>query len=157
MSEEQKSSNSLKRLTIATLILTIIGWIISGIIQDVTSPPALTFLNTKWDDYTCQGRLSEIAADKLAIGEMLPYEIKKDMNNPHYLELRKKVFVLYEKAYKCGFPDSGLRLAAAYCKGVGVPVDFPKAKRIIMEIQKKYPKEVAIKSERTWKKCGFPD
>ena len=84
-----------------------------------------------YDRYFCGGAAARLEADRLS------RQADADSASAH--ELFGQANQLYEKAYSCGFPDAGLRLAFAHCSGLGTPIDQTKARGLVVEIESAHP------------------
>lgn len=138
------------RLTPVRLALAVLGLIGTAILTGVGQPALTWFRDTAAevrDDWMCGGRVAMAEGDRLS--DLAAKEPARA------IEHLKTANPFYEKAYGCGFPDAGIRLAVAHCMGLGVPKDALKARQYILEIEGKFEaKRARAKDARQL--CGFP-
>ena len=98
------------------------------------------------DAYFCGGRDAMTEGDRLS-----DLAAKEPTRAPEHFRAANP---FYEKAYGCGFPDAGIRLAVAHCMGLGTQKDVRKARQYILEVEGKYEaKRARAKDARQL--CGF--
>ena len=115
-----------------------LGALVGGIILEVTtkslSPWVYAAAHHYYDDFRCGGRIAMAEGDRL-------YDLaaKEPARAPEHF---KAANPYYAKAYGCGFPDAGIRLAVAHCMGLGTPKDILKARQLVLQIEGKHPEKV---------------
>lgn len=139
-----------QELTPAKIITAVVLFPILGAIVTGTAASwidwSVAHAKTAFDDLGCKGRAAMAEGDRLS--DLASKEPARALDylkaaNPHY-----------EKAYGCGFPDAGIRLAVAHCMGLGVPKDALKARQYILEIEGKYDAKRGRAADAR-KACGF--
>lgn len=118
-------------VTIAgALLTTVVGAIATGAFN-----PWLTWASERGrlvlDGATCGGSAA------MAEGDRLSELAARDAT--HAQDLFRQANGHYEKAYTCGFPDAGIRLAAAHCLGMGTEKQPRRALQLLLQIEDKYP------------------
>jgi hypothetical protein len=137
------------RLTPTKIILTLLGMggmaVLTGVAQPVLSWVTENSSSLR-DDWTCGGRAAMAEGDRLSeLAGKEPARAQRYLTeaNAHYL-----------KAYGCGFPDAGIRLAVSHCMGLGTPKNSLKARQIVLEIEAKYEAKRGRAGD-VRKLCGF--
>ncbi len=103
-------------------------------------------LTTIVDSYTCKGIPAMAEGDRL---------VKLASADPKQAaDLFRSANDHYRKAYACGYPDAGIRLAVSYCMGLGETKSGPMARQIILDIEAKYP-ERRGRAGDVRRLCGF--
>lgn len=133
-----------------------LGAIVGGVILEVMtkslSPWAFASFHHYYDRWTCGGHAAQAEADRLSEQTERLVAAKDTARG---LALFRDAASRYEHAYKCGYPDAGIRLAVLHCKGLGVPKDALKARQYVLEIESKWDaKRGRAKDVR--QVCGFP-
>lgn len=147
MFEEGKpfTARRLAKWLAGTILAAAVGTIATG-----TLAPWLDWFSERGsvvlDAATCGGRTAMTEGDRLS--ELAAKEPSRAIAyfteaNPHYI-----------KAYGCGFPDAGIRLAVAHCMGLGVPKEPLKARQYILEVEAKHPSKLG-RAKDVRKLCGF--
>lgn len=115
-----------------------LGAIVGGVVLEVMtkslSPWAFAYFHHYYDHWTCGGRAA------MAEGDRLSTQASADLARAQLLF--REANVHYAKAYACGFPDAGLRLAVAHCMGLGTAKEPSKARQIVLQIEGKHPEKV---------------
>ena len=111
-----------------------IGAIVGGILLEVTtrslSPWVTSGVGYAYDAVACGGRAAMMEGDRLS--EAASQDVTRAQT------LFREANSHYAKAYACGFPDAGIRLAANYCLGLGAPKDNARALQVILEIEDRH-------------------
>ncbi|WP_144083558.1 hypothetical protein [Hyphomicrobium nitrativorans] len=146
--KQVRSRLALRRITLAilgVLATAILGALISG-----AGKPLLSWAEMRADglrdDWLCGGRAAMAEGDRLtALAE------REEVRASEFLS---EANASYQKAYDCGFPDAGLRLAVANCLGLGTPKNNHRARQLVLEVEGKY-REKAGRASDVRKLCDL--
>jgi hypothetical protein len=110
-----------------------IGTAVIGAIvpSSLISKPIAAYFTKMQDDLLCGGGAAMSLADQLH--DQAVEMVRKDPVRAD--AVFKEANDNYRKAYACGFPDAGLRLAVAYCLGLGTKEDRGQAHRLILAVE----------------------
>lgn len=126
-----------EKLTPVNLLITVLGMIATAAATGV-GKPILSWVTDHAeimrDAATCGGRAA------MAEGDRLSTQAAADVARAQLLF--REANVHYAKAYACGFPDAGIRLAVAHCMGLGTAKEPSKARQIVLQIEGKHPEKV---------------
>lgn len=139
MQEATVWSKIKEKLTFANIVVSFLGLIGTAIMTGAAQPTLSWFTDTAAavrDDWSCQGRAAENEGDRLS-GLTEEHLAAKEMADAKLLFAR--AITQYEKAYACGFPDAGIRLAVLHCTGMGTPKNALKARQYVLEIEAAHP------------------
>jgi hypothetical protein len=124
----------------------IVGGIILEVMKQSLSPWAFASFHQHYDHWTCGGRAAMAEGDRLST--QASAEVAKAQ------ALFREANVHYAKAYACGFPDAGIRLAVAHCMGLGTAKEPSKARQIVLQIEAKHPEKVGRAAD-VRRACGL--
>lgn len=133
------------RTVVGAVVLTLIGALATGSLGpwiDWGSQKGYALL----DAATCKGHAAMAEGDRLsglAENDLSQSQPLFEQANGHYA-----------KAYSCGFPDAGIRLAVAHCMGLGTPKNLMSARQLVLEIESSHPNK-AGRAADVRKLCGL--
>ena len=140
-----------------SVIRTVAKWVILAILAAIVGALALgplqplvnrstTYVLDQWDGLACGGRAASEAGDRLS---------EAASNDPEQARtLFQQANEQYAKAYACGYPDAGLRLAVSHCMGLGMPKDQRKARSLVLEVESHHPEKIG-RANDVRRTCGF--
>lgn len=137
------------RLTFTNVTLTLLGMVGMAVLTGLAQPALSWFTDTASamrDDWTCKGRQA------MAEGDRLSELAAKDAGRAQ--ALFREANAHYEKAFACGFPDAGIRLAGAHCLGLGTEKEPRRALQLLLQIEDKYP-DKKMRIETAKKACNL--
>lgn len=124
---------------VTVLVFVVAAWLFNAILEDVTTPVLdrmFAPVDHWFNEMMCSSEAPAKRADEMTDEAKLALARKDVTRAETLLALSVKD---YRASYKCGNPDAGLRLAVAYCMGMGVPLDRSHGRELILEIEHNFP------------------